>query len=142
MTIAVAAIFASIGWLYQKAWEKRNKKEEVYTEILLSLDAFRQNPDRDKIEKAVKSLRKLYVVAPNEVVKASQGFVSFFASENRAGKDPVKDLTSLVRAMRNDLSIWRYFRPSKTDGDIPESLIFLAYNDQNQGQLPDQSPAR
>jgi hypothetical protein len=98
-----AAFIGSIAWLYQRAWERATLRIELYQEILDSLEGFFEGShDAEKINYAIRISRKLWLEAPDEIVRAIN---DFFEAIKNSG-DTHDKFAHMVLLMRKNSSVW------------------------------------
>jgi len=99
--LIIATVIGAVAWIYQRAWDRQQARIERYEAILDSLPGFTQgrlNPNQ--IDDVLKEFRRLWLFAPDDVIKAANAFVA--AAEKGETKRPA--LAELVLAMRRDVS--------------------------------------
>src|SRR5215216_1642160 len=96
----MGAAIASAAWIYQRAWDHREKRIARYLEVVDQLQAFTVGQlDPDRMDKAISELRRLWLAAPDDVVVAYEAFLD--AVEGNV-PDPEGKLSACIAAMRND----------------------------------------
>jgi hypothetical protein len=103
-TLTIPATVAAIAWLYQKAWERQERRVKQYEEVLDTLPGFvASGLDPAKINQAMALGRRLWLLGPDKVIRAFDEFTS--AIENFRGHEASKAaLGKLILAMRKDAS--------------------------------------
>lgn len=106
--IAVGATIASLAWIYQRAWERQDKRVAQYQEILDRLDAFTDGGlDKEGIAASLIKFRRLWLFAPDEVIRATEDVLDVAAGQNL---DPLA-AGKCVIAMRQDASFFAVLFP-------------------------------
>ena len=103
-SLAIPATIGAVTWLYQKTWERHERRLKQYEEIIDHLPAFTAaNLDPDRIDRILGVARRLWVIGPDEVVWAFDAFIES-VSAGQTMPDNVKQeaLANLVLAMRKD----------------------------------------
>jgi hypothetical protein len=102
--LTVPAIIGAAAWLYQKTWERHERRLQQYEAILDELPAFTTaGLNADRIDKAMAAYHQLWLYGPDDVVRA---FAAFLATVEEPPKpDSVKELAlgNFVVAMRRDV---------------------------------------
>ncbi len=102
--LTVPAAIGAVAWLYQKTWERHERRLKQYEEIVDELPAFTVGGlNQDRIDKAIMIYRRLWLLGPDEVVRAFEAFIK--TVENGASSsDEEKELAlgRFVIAMRRD----------------------------------------
>lgn len=102
LSVTIAAVIASIAWLYQKAWERQERRVDRYRKIIDRLPAFTEgNLDPTEINNAIKEVHRLWLFAPDPVVEASERILDI--AEGSAKKDQ-NVVGECIIAMRRDAS--------------------------------------
>lgn len=109
--LLLGAISAAIGWLFQKAWDRRELRIQRYQEIVDLLPAFMVgHQNREMLDKAYKEIRRLWLFAPDDVVDAAIEFANSTASGN-----PTTDIDlamkKFILAMRKDSTLFSALWP-------------------------------
>jgi hypothetical protein len=118
--LAIAAAIGSVAWIYQRAWERHQVRIERYQAILDRLSGFKKDKlDPDQIDETIKEVRRLWLFAPNDVVRAANAFIE--AAEKNESKRP--SLGKLVIAMRRDASFHAALFPRFYRNDLKESEV-------------------
>lgn len=121
--IAIAAAIASVAWLYQRAWERQERRVLRYQEVLDRLPFFTEgglNPEKQN--EAVAELHRLWLSAPDDVVRAGEHFLD--AVEGKI-PDAEKALGEYVLAMRRDASLRSSIIPRFWQTDISSEQFRL-----------------
>jgi hypothetical protein len=102
--IVIGAAIASAAWLYQRAWERQERRVLRYQEILDRLDAFTPSGlSNDEMNNVVIELRRLWLTAPDDVVVAGERFLDIAEGIDT---DPSQAaLGQCVIAMRRDATL-------------------------------------
>jgi hypothetical protein len=99
--LVVATAIAAVAWIYQRAWDRQQLRIDRSQAIVDRLPGFTQaNLDPAKIDETLIEIRRLWLFAPDDVVKAASAFIE--TVEKGDSKRPV--LPKLVLAMRRDAS--------------------------------------
>src|SRR5262245_48811441 len=99
--LAVTAGIGVVAWLYQQAWDRRQLRLDRYQAFVDRLPGFTiANRDAAKMDEAYAELRRLWLFAPGDVIKAANSFIE--AAEK--GEPMRIALAKLVLAMRCDVS--------------------------------------
>lgn len=107
--LAVGAAIASAAWLYQRAWERQEKRIARYQEVVDRLPYFTvANLSADKIDAMISEHRRLWISAPDDVIISGEKFLD--AVEGRSDSGGTKGnsesaLGEYVLAMRRDGSM-------------------------------------
>src|SRR3954452_374456 len=68
--ITIAAAIASVAWIYQRAWERQERRTARYQEIIDRLPAFTTGQlDPTKMNEALREIHRLWLFAPDDVVE-------------------------------------------------------------------------
>ncbi|MBR0910806.1 hypothetical protein [Bradyrhizobium japonicum] len=120
--IFLSTIVAAAAWLYQKAWERIERRARLYEEIIDNLPGFADGGlDPAKINAAIASTRRLWIFAPDDVVRALHEF--FDCIENHKGHDAAAAaLGRLVLEMRKDTSLWNVLQTGRKSGLSPSEF--------------------
>jgi hypothetical protein len=120
--LTVPAAIGAVAWLYQKAWERHERRLKQYEEILDLLPGFVEGGiDPTKINSAIAIGRRLWLVGPDNVVRAFDAFTS--SIESSAGHDASQEaLGKLVLAMRRDVSVAATLVPRRRTTIGPEEF--------------------
>ena len=110
--LIIATTIAAMAWIYQRAWDRQQVRIERYQAILDRLPGFTQAKlDPDDIDAAIMEIRRLYLSAPDDVVRAANAFLE--AVEKGETKRP--SLGKFILSMRRDASfLGHFFRASFT----------------------------
>ena len=101
--ITFGAAIASATWLYQRAWERQEKRVLRYQEILDRLRYMtEENLTPEKTNELINEHHRLWLFAPDDVVVAGERFLD--AVEGN-GSDSTAALGEYVVAMRKDASM-------------------------------------
>ncbi len=145
-TLTIPATVAAVAWLYQKAWERQERRVKQYEEVLDTLPGFVVSGlDPAKINQAMALGRRLWLLGPDKVIRAFDKFIS--SIENMRGHEASKlALGELILAMRKDASFTAVLVPRlqtklrANDFEIKSaSLIPLPVVSANQQQVDVQS---
>jgi len=110
--LTVPAIIGAVAWIYQRAWDRQQRRIERYETILDSLPGFTQDRlDADQIDAALTEFRRLWLFAPDDVITAANAFIE--AAQMGQTKRPA--LSKLVLAMRRDVSFKAVLLPRFSD---------------------------
>lgn len=124
--VAAAAAIGAIAWIYEKAWQRLERRALRYEAILGDLSAFTTSQlDPDKIDQILAEQRKLWISAP---VGVSEAFVEFLETVEGVPKaDYIKEkaLSRLIKEMRKDASLRSVLVPPIGSPDIPERYLKL-----------------
>lgn len=100
--LAASALFAGLGWFYQRAWERREQRLDHYFGIIDRLPAFlAATPNSHDLNDTITEIRRLWIVGPNDVVRAANAFLKIIESSARQGEKE-EALRSFILAMRRD----------------------------------------
>jgi hypothetical protein len=97
------AIIGAVAWLYQKTWERHERRLKQYEAILDELPAFTTaSLDPERIDKVISVYRHLWLLGPDYVVRAFENFLN--AVEEQSSSDSTRELAlgNFVVAMRRD----------------------------------------
>lgn len=126
--LTIPALIGAIAWLYQKAWERLDRRVKQYEEIIDALPGFTEGGlDAAKINAAIAMTRRLWILAPDNVVQALHAF--FHSIENSKGHaESARALGELILAMRRDASLWAVLfpRPGKSHLHADDFRLFSA----------------
>ena len=120
--LAIAAAIGAVAWIYQRAWDRQQIRIERYQAILDRLPGFTQdNLDPNQIDEALKEIRRLWLFAPNDVVRAANAFVQAVET----GESKRNTLGKLVIAMRRDASFQAalfpgFYRNTLNENEVSE----------------------
>jgi hypothetical protein len=110
-SLTLPAIIGAAAWLYQKTWERHERRIKQYENIMDELPAFTvERLDPDRIDRALGVLRRLWLLGPDEVVKAFEAFVKAVEGGS-TNEERVRLLGCLVIEMRRDATFLRAFIP-------------------------------
>ncbi|HWM31014.1 MAG TPA: hypothetical protein VNO69_04865 [Methyloceanibacter sp.] len=123
--LVLAALIGSFAWVYQKAWDRQQARIASYQQIVDMLPGFTvRHLDADKIDAALNEVRRLWLFAPDDVVRAGNAFLATIR-DDQSSTDEVRErvLADFVLAMRRDASftssLWpRFFRTSLSAKDV------------------------
>lgn len=103
-TLTIPASIGAMAWLYQKAWERQERRLKQYEEILDTLPGFVEGGlDIAKINTAIALGRRLWLLGPDNVVQAFEAFTS--SIEQSRGHDAAElAMGELVLRMRKDVT--------------------------------------
>ncbi len=109
--LAIPAAIGAVAWLYQKAWERLERRVKQYEEIIDALPGFVEGGlDLNKINLALGLSRRLWILAPDSVVQALDRF--FDSIENSKGPEAAGlALGELILEMRKNATFWAVFFP-------------------------------
>jgi hypothetical protein len=102
--VTITAAIASAAWLYQKAWERQERRTARYEEIIDRLPSFTEahlNPG--EINAAIKEVRRLWLFAPDPVVMRCEKFLDY-TEEKCKGDDSEQIVGECILEMRKDAS--------------------------------------
>jgi hypothetical protein len=125
LALIVSVIIASLAWLYQRAWERQVSKIERYQSILDKIPAFTVgNLDPTVMDDAYTEFRRLWLYAPDDVLKAANEF--FLASSRPGDNSGNERLGKLIIKIRKDSSfssaiIPKFFKTQMT----PEEFLIV-----------------
>lgn len=112
LAIPIAAFIASVAWIYQRGWERQERRLMRY-ERLMDLakyfaDSGGENKKEEDIKKSCEYIQKreefiaevsrLWISAPPDVVRAGEAFLKAV----QTGKEAERALGEYVIAMRKD----------------------------------------
>jgi hypothetical protein len=123
--LVLATAIAAVAWIYQRAWDRQQVRIERYQAILDYLPGFtRDNLDTDQMNKALVEIRRLWLFAPDDVIKAANEFITAVL----LGHSKRPPLTKLVLAMRRDSSfraalVPTFFRNNLDEKDVGEIIV-------------------
>ncbi len=109
--ISFTALFGVLTWIYQKAWERQERRLARYEKVMGGLSGLTvEEYDSKRIGQFLETLRSLWLFAPDEVIRAANAFIE--AVENSApDSDKKKKLGEFVLVMRRDVSFRRVILP-------------------------------
>lgn len=122
--LAVSALIAAGAWLYQRAWERHERRLNQYGKIVDLLPAFGEGAvDAAKLDVVFSELRRLWLVGPDEVIKAANVFFGTTRGTNSTPVERDRALAMFILAMRKDASfmsavIPRFFRSRLSHEEI------------------------
>ena len=100
--LIVASGIGALAWIYQQAWDRQEVRIERYQAIIDLLSGFTQDHlSPDEIDEALREIRRLWLFAPDDVIKAGNAFIE--AVEKGETKRPT--LAKFVLAMHRDSSL-------------------------------------
>jgi hypothetical protein len=107
--VIITAILGIFAWIYQKTWERQAQRLATYQEIMDGISAFTINSfDKNGIEKNISLIRRLWLFAPDHVVKKAEAFLDAVEQSKDAKDDK---LAEWIIAMRQDTSFWAVLVP-------------------------------
>jgi hypothetical protein len=106
--LIITGLIGAAAWLYQKAWERQQQRVARYQEIIDRTLAFTLGGlDPGKVDETLSELRRLWLFAPDNVVRAANAFLA----ATSAGEGTPERLAAannafkvLMLAMRKDAS--------------------------------------
>ena len=107
--LGLAAVIASAAWLYQRAWERQEKRVERYQKVMDTLVYFTEKRlTAAKQDEMILEHHRLWLSAPDDVVKTGEKFLDaiegvIYIKEGGQTKEEI--LGEYVLAMRRDASI-------------------------------------
>lgn len=105
--LVLTATIAAAAWLYQRAWERQEKRVARYQEVMNRLPSFIVgNLNQDGLDEVIAEHRRLWLSAPDDVIIAGENFLD--AVEGRPLKNEISPDVALgeyVLAMRRDASM-------------------------------------
>lgn len=110
--LTMPAAIGAIAWLYQKTWERHERRMKQYEGILDELPAFTVGGlDPDRIDRAIAIHRHLWLLGPDGVVRAFENFMR--TVEGSGGSDEERELAlgRFVIAMRKDATFFSALVP-------------------------------
>jgi len=120
--LIVASAIGALAWIYQRAWDRQEVRIERYQTIIDLLSGFTQDHlSPDEIDEALREIRRLWLFAPDDVIKAGNAFIEAV----KKGETKRPTLAKLVVAMRRDSSftaavVPRFFRNKLEPSDVSE----------------------
>lgn len=115
--IVAAAAIAAVAWLYQKAWERQERRVARYEAVMNRLPALSaQHRDPVGINHVISIYHELWISGPDEVVKAFRHFLDITGDEQFGQTEPqviAGALADLVIAMRTDASFANAILPGR-----------------------------
>jgi|GEM_PF-6157714 len=100
--LAVSAALAGLGWFYQKAWDRREQRLDHYFGIIDRLPAFLATPPNyQDINATITEIRRLWIVGPNDVVRAANAFLEIIEGA-KPQEEKENALRAFILAMRRD----------------------------------------
>ena len=101
--VAIGAGIASAAWLYQRAWERQEKRIARYQEVMDRLKWFTVNRlSPNKLNEMIDEHHRLWLFAPDYVIDAGEKFLD---SVEGLGGSPETSLSEYVLAMRRDSTL-------------------------------------
>lgn len=100
---AFAAVIASVAWVYQRAWERHEKRVIRYNEVMDRLLAFtHEGRDPQRQNELIAEHHRLWLFASDDVIRAGERFL-----DGAEGKlvDPDRAMTEYALAMRRDSTL-------------------------------------
>jgi hypothetical protein len=74
--LIVASAIGALAWIYQRAWDRQEVRIERYQTIIDLLSGFTQDHlSPDEIDEALREIRRLWLFAPDDVIKAGNAFI-------------------------------------------------------------------
>lgn len=121
--ILAATIVAALAWLYQRAWERQERRAKSYEAILDALPGFFVgSTNHTQIDTAIVELRRLMLYAPDSVIVAADEFLEsvegFRADELKEAR-----LDRLVAEMRRDCSFHSALFPRFLTTELPSTKL-------------------
>jgi hypothetical protein len=120
--LIIASAIGALAWIYQRTWDRQEVRIERYQAIIDLLSGFTQDHlSPDEIDEAFREIRRLWLFAPDDVIKAGNRFIE--AAEK--GETKRSTLAEFVLAMRRDSSftaavVPRFFRNKLEPSDVSE----------------------
>lgn len=75
--LTVPVVVGAMAWLYQKSWERHERRLKQYEDILDELPAFTTDGlNVDRIDRAISVHRHLWLYGPDNVVRAFEEFLA------------------------------------------------------------------
>jgi len=100
--LAVSGALAGLGWFYQKAWDRREQRLDHYFGIIDRLPAFLATPPNfQDINATITEIRRLWIVGPNDVVRAANAFLEIIEGA-KPQEEKENALRAFILAMRRD----------------------------------------
>jgi hypothetical protein len=110
-SLVLPAMIGATAWLYQKTWERHERRVKQYEAIMDELPAFTvERHDADRIDKAISISRHLWLLGPDDVVMALEAFMKAIEGGSNE-EERARLLGSLVIAMRRDATFLRALFP-------------------------------
>jgi len=122
--LTASAAIGATAWLYQKAWERHERRSKQYEEIIDLLPAFTaENWDHRQVDKAIKIQRRLWLIGPDKVVRAFNKLLAMMQGDVKS-TDEERDraLGDLVIEMRRDSTLWAALVPRCRATLLPEEI--------------------
>lgn len=120
LAITLPLFGASLAWLYEKAWERQERRVSRYEAMTALLPGFTTSGiSSQAINQFLAEQRRLWLFAPDDVIRALDRFVDRVEGTSHDGS-PEEALGRLVLAMRRDASfrgaIFPRFFSTSVDG--------------------------
>lgn len=115
IVLVIGALLAGLGWLYQKTWERQDARIKSYQVIIDSLPSFVvgrfdsenvniRNANEMIVEEAQSEYRRLWLFAPDSVVRAGHAFFASTVEGELPSLNREATLQNFVLEMRKDSS--------------------------------------
>ncbi len=124
--LVIGLLSAGLGWLYQKAWERQERRVKKYQKIVSLLTGFMEDSrDSNKVNDVYSEIRKLWIYGPNDVVKLGQEYVDLTCMKGNdfSAKKTEEAMAKFVIAMRRDSSFWFSVFPRFNSADLDQKDI-------------------
>jgi hypothetical protein len=130
--ITFGAAIASAAWLYQRAWERQEKRVLRYQEILDRLMFLTEgNLTSEKQNELIIEMQRLWLFAPDEVVLTGERFMNAVVGD---GNDKEAALREYILVMRKDASMRSALVPNFWKTYLSSSAFQLRSAKANPGQ--------
>jgi hypothetical protein len=118
----ISSAIGACAWLYQKAWERQERRVKQYEAITDTLPGFAVgSQDPNKINEFIAASRRLWIDAPDDVVRCFDEFTS--SIEHSKGHEVSSVLLGkLILAMRRDASFKGAILPRFRTSLLPEQF--------------------
>ena len=111
-TLTIPTLIGSIAWLYQKAWERQERRIKQYEEVIELLPYFTSaSLSVEKMNAALSVFRKLWLTGPDEVIKKFERFSAALEDQQNSNEDREMALGAFVLCMRNDATFLSVLKP-------------------------------
>lgn len=121
--ITFGAAIASAAWLYQRAWERQEKRVLRYQEILDRLMYLTEgNLTPAKQNELILEMQRLWLFAPDDVVLTGERFMNAVVGD---GNDKEAALREYILVMRKDASMRSALVPNFWKTYLPSSAFQL-----------------
>lgn len=102
--LIAAALVASAAWLYQRAWERQERRIARYQEFVDRLPAFTsEKADNKRVDEAIAEVRRLWLSAPDDVIRSAERLIDFAQGERIYSQQKV--VGDCMIAMRKDATM-------------------------------------